>query len=149
PAYVLAAGAVSTEAGAAKTDVDTLWRVYSMTKPITGMAAMMLIEDGRLGLDQPIGDFIPGFKSSTVLTDPQNSLASRPAARLIAVRHLLTHTAGLGYSIITKGPLLNEYNRLGLVPAALAPAMEPELRKVRPTSLKEFADRVADLPLIA
>lgn len=146
---VVAAGKLSLEPDAKVTDVDSLWRVYSMTKPITGMAAMMLVEDGKLKLDQPIGDFIPGFRTSTVLTDPANSLASRPAARPITVRHLLTHTAGLGYTIITKGALLKEYNRLGIVPAALAPAMEPELRKVRPTSLKEFADRVATLPLIA
>lgn len=146
---VVAAGALSLAPGAGKTDIDSLWRVYSMTKPITAMAAMMLIEDGKLKLDQPIGDFIPGFRTSTVLTDPDNSLASRPAARQITVRHLMTHTAGLGYTIITKGALLKEYNRLGLIPAALAPAMEPQLRKTRPTSLKEFADRVATTPLIA
>lgn len=146
---IATAGALSSDAGAAKADADSLWRVYSMTKPITAMTAMMLIEDGKLGLDQPISDFIPGFKSMRVLTDPANSLASRPAVRPITVRHLLTHTAGLGYTIITKGPLLAEYNRLGLAPAALAPAMEPELRKVRPTSLKDFADRVATAPLIA
>ncbi|ODP39548.1 serine hydrolase domain-containing protein [Sphingomonas turrisvirgatae] len=146
---VVAAGGLSLEPGAAVTDIDSLWRVYSMTKPITGIAAMMLVEDGKLGLDQPIGDFFSGFKTSKVLTDPANSLASRPAARPITVRHLLTHTAGLGYTIVTKGPLLAEYNRLGLIPAALAPAMEPELRKVRPASLKEFADRVATAPLIA
>lgn len=146
---IAAAGALSTDPGAAKVDADSLWRVYSMTKPITGMAAMMLVEDGKLKLDQPIGDFIPGFRTAKVLTDPANSLATRPAARPITVRHLLTHTAGLGYTIITKGPLLAEYNRLGIVPAALAPALEPELRKVRPASLKAFADRVATLPLIA
>jgi CubicO group peptidase (beta-lactamase class C family) len=146
---IAAAGALASDAGARKADADSLWRVYSMTKPITGMAAMMLIEDGKLRLDQPISDFIPGFKTSKVLTDPANSLASRPAARPITVRHLLTHTAGLGYTIITKGPLLAEYNRLGFVPAGVAPALEPELRKVRPTSLKAFADRVATLPLIA
>ena len=146
---VVAAGTLATGPGAAQADVDSLWRVYSMTKPITAMAAMMLVEDGKLKLDQPIGDFFPGFKTSRVLTDPANSLASRPAARPITVRHLLTHTAGLGYTIITKGALLAEYNRLGLIPAALAPMLEPELRKTRPTSLKEFADRVATTPLIA
>ena len=47
-----------------RVDADSLFRLYSMTKPITGMAAMMLIEDGRIGLDQNIGDFIPGFKNA-------------------------------------------------------------------------------------
>ncbi len=149
PPTVVAAGALAGEPGAARADIDSLWRVYSMTKPITGMAAMMLVEDGKLGLDQPIADFIPGFRSMKVLTDPARSLAARPAVRPITVRHLLTHTAGLGYSIVTKGPLLAEYDRLGIAPAALAPAAEPALRRVRPSSLKEFADRVATLPLIA
>ncbi len=146
---VAAAGAIADGADAAKADADSLWRVYSMTKPITGIAAMMLVEDGKLRLDQPVGDFIPGFRSMKVLTDPANSLASRPAARRVTVRHLLTHTAGLGYTIVTKGPLLKEYERLGIVPAAVSRGVEPNLRKVRPATLEEFADRVATLPLIA
>lgn len=149
PPLLASAGAIADDAGAAKASADSLWRVYSMTKPITGIAAMMLIEDGKLKLDQPVGDFIPGFKSMKVLIDPANSLESRPAARPVTVRHLLTHTAGLGYTIVTKGPLLQEYERLGIVPAAVNPGVEPNLRKVRPASLKAFADRVATLPLIA
>lgn len=142
-------GKIADDAGAAEADSNSLWRVYSMTKPVTGIAAMMLVEDGKLGLDQPVGDFIPGFKSMKVLTDPANSLASRPAARPVTVRHLLTHTAGLGYTIVTKGPLLKEYERLGITPGAINAAVEAEARKTRPASLKEFADRVATLPLIA
>lgn len=149
PPVLAAAGAIADDAGAAKASADSLWRVYSMTKPITGIAAMMLVEDGKLKLDQPVSDFIPGFKSMKVLTDPANSLASRPAARPVTVRHLLTHTAGLGYTIVTKGPLLKEYERLGITPGAINAAVEVEARKTRPTSLKEFADRVATLPLIA
>lgn len=149
PPSFAAAGKIADDEGAAKAGPDSLWRVYSMTKPITGIAAMMLVEDGKLRLDQPVSDFIPGFKSMKVLTDPASSLATRPAARPVTVRHLLTHTAGLGYTIVTKGPLLKEYERLGIVPAALNPGVEAELRKLRPTSLAEFADRVATLPLIA
>lgn len=144
-----AAGRTAADPAAPAANVDTLWRVYSMTKPITGMAAMMLVEDGRLKLDQPISDFIPAFKSMKVLTDPDNSLASLPATRPITVRHLLTHTAGLGYTIITKGPLLKEYERLGIVPAAVNAQTEVALAQVRPKSLEEFANRVASLPLIA
>ncbi len=95
------AGRVAVEPGASAADADSLWRVYSMTKPITAMAAMILIEDGKLKLDQPIADFFPGFGSMKVLTDPDASLASRPARTPITVRPLMTHTAGLGYSIIT------------------------------------------------
>lgn len=143
------AGAIAAEPGAAKAGPDSLWRVYSMTKPVTGIAAMILVEEGKLKLDQPISDFIPAFKQMKVLVDPAKSLDSRPATVPITVRHLLTHTAGLGYSIITKGPLLDEYTRLGINPAAFSAAMEPTFRQTRPASLEAFADRVATLPLIA
>ncbi len=143
------AGRIAAEADAAPAGPDSLWRVYSMTKPITAMAAMMLVEDGALKLDQPIADFFPGFRQMKVLTDPANSLTSRPAMTQITVRHLLTHTAGLGYTIVTKGPLLKEYERLGITPGAVNPAFETQARPLRPTSLKDFAERVATLPLIA
>ncbi len=143
------AGRIAMEPDAAAAGPDSLWRVYSMTKPITAMAAMMLVEDGKLKLDQPIADFFPGFRTMKVLTDPANSLDSRPATTQITVRHLLTHTAGLGYSIITKGPLLKEYERLGITPGAVNAVFEAQARPLRPTSLKQFAERVATLPLIA
>jgi len=129
---------------------DTLWRVYSMTKPVTGMAAMILIDDGKLGLDQPIADFIPEFARMTVLTDPLNSLHAVPAKNPITVRNLLTHTAGLGYNIVTKGPLLDEYNRLGIAPGAVSKSPLPGFAVPAPTPpIDEFARRVASLPLIA
>ncbi|MFL9840008.1 serine hydrolase domain-containing protein [Sphingomonas sp. ST-64] len=143
------AGRIAVEADAPAAGPDSLWRVYSMTKPITAMAAMMLVEDGKLKLDQPIADFFPGFREMRVLTDPDNSLDSRPAKTQITVRHLLTHTAGLGYTIITKGPLLKEYERLGITPGAVNATFEAQARPIRPKSLKEFAERVATLPLIA
>ncbi|QIG78450.1 serine hydrolase domain-containing protein [Stakelama tenebrarum] len=143
------AGNIADGADAAAADPDSLWRVYSMTKPITGMAAMILVEEGKISLDQPVSDFIPGFAEMEVLTDPENSLETRPAAGPVTIRHLLTHTAGLGYNIITKGPLLDEYNRLGINPAAINVQQEVAFRRTRPETLAEFADRVATLPLIA
>jgi CubicO group peptidase (beta-lactamase class C family) len=120
-----------------------------MTKPVTGVAAMLLVEDGKLRLDQPISDFFPAFKTMRVATNPETSLAGVPAKTPITVRHLLTHTGGLGYNIIVKGALLKEYERLGVLPAAVNGQMETQMRAVRPTSLAEFANRVASLPLIA
>jgi len=149
PAEIHAAGNISNEPGAAPVGPDSLWRVYSMTKPITGIAAMILVEEGKIRLDQPVSDFIPGFKTMRVLDDPEKSLASHPATHPVTIRNLLTHTAGLGYNIITTGPLLDEYNRLGINPAAVNVAFEAKMRPVRPASLKEFADRVSTLPLIA
>ncbi|MBN8810392.1 MULTISPECIES: serine hydrolase [unclassified Sphingomonas] len=146
---VVSEGRVADEATAHKADRDSLWRVYSMTKPITGIAAMILIEEGKLKLDQPIGDFIPAFKTMKVLVDPAKDLTTRPATRPITVRNLLTHTAGLGYNIITKGPLLDEYNRLGINPAQVNEQMEVQMAALRPGSLEEFANRTASLPLIA
>jgi CubicO group peptidase (beta-lactamase class C family) len=131
-------------------DLDTLFRIYSMTKPVTGMAAMMLIGEGKMKLDQPISDFLPEFKQMRVLVDPAKSLDSVPAKNQITVRHLLTHTAGLGYSIITKGPLLKAYLENGITPGVVSRMTLPGFEPGAPTpDLKTFADRVAKLPLIA
>ena len=142
------ADGVTVLGGEHRVDANTLWRVYSMTKPITGMATMMLVEDGVIGLDQNIADFLPGFAAPQVLTDPDNSLESRPASGPITIRHLLTHTAGLGYTIVTTGPLLAGYQRLGLEPGVIMHE-PPEVVARRPQSLEEFADRLATLPIIA
>lgn len=148
PTVFVSAGKVSTEAGAAPAGPDSLWRVYSMTKPVTAMAAMILIEDGKMALDQPVSDFLPAFKTMRVQLN-ENTIDSRPATRPITIRNLLTHTAGLGYNIITKGPLLDLYNQKGINPAQVNVSFEAEARKTRPASLQEFANRVASVPLIA
>jgi CubicO group peptidase (beta-lactamase class C family) len=131
-------------------DANSLWRVYSMTKPIAGMAAMILVDQGKLKLDQPIADFIPEFANMKVLTDPAKSLDAVPAKTMITPRHLMTHTAGLGYNIVTKGPLLEEYNKLGINPAAVSKTPIPGFPMPAPTPpIDEFARRVASLPLVA
>ena len=149
PAVFVSAGRTGLEPDAPAVGPDTLWRVYSMTKPITAMAAMILIEDGKLQLDQPLSDIYPAYQQMRVLTNPDASLQTRPATRPITIRNLLTHTAGLGYSITTKGPLLKEYERLGIVPFAANAQVEAKVRPTRPVSLQQFAERVAALPLIA
>ena len=148
PTVFVSAGRIADEANAPAAGPDSLWRIYSMTKPVTGFAAMLLIEDGKLRLDQPISNFFPAFKTMRVATSPETSLAGTPAKTPITVRHLLTHTGGLGYNIIVKGALLKEYERLGVLPAAVNGQMEAQMRAVRPTSLAVFAERVAQLPLI-
>jgi CubicO group peptidase (beta-lactamase class C family) len=148
PTVFVASGKIATDANAAPAGPDSLWRVYSMTKPITAMAAMILIEDGKMKLDEPVSDFLPAFKNMRVQLN-ENTIDSRPAARPITIRNLLTHTAGLGYNIITKGPLLQLYIDKGINPAQVNPAMEVEARKTRPATLQEFANAVATVPLIA
>ena len=144
-----AAGKLSFEPTAPQADGNSLWRVYSMTKPITAMAAMILIEEGKLKLDDPISKFIPAFKNMTVLVDGTKDLTAVPAKNPITVRHLMTHTAGLGYTIITNGPLLKAYEDAGITPFTSTVQAEKDLRKVRPATLQAFAEKVATLPLIA
>jgi len=148
PTVFHSAGRIAFPAAAPAAGPDSLWRIYSMTKPVTGIAAMILIQEGKLRLDQPIADFIPAFRAMRVLNGP-DSLASHPATRPITVRNLLTHTAGLGYHIVTKGPLLREFERLGLNTGAFNAYYDEENRAAGPRSLAEFADRLASLPLIA
>ncbi len=146
---MVAAGTIA-QGDATAVNLDTLWRVYSMTKPVTGMAAMILIGEGKMKLDQPIADFLPEFANMTVLSDPANSLDAVPAKTQITVRHLLTHTAGLGYSIITKGPLLKAYLDNGITPGIVSRFPIPGAPPSAPTpDLKTFSERLAKLPLIA
>lgn len=107
---------VTSFGGSEAVTPDTLWRVYSMSKPITAWAVMQRIAAGELGLDQPLAELMPEFKAMQVAIDPEKSLEARPAARPITVRHLLTHTAGFAYSIQGNGPLVREYKRLGIQP---------------------------------
>ncbi|WP_432769098.1 MAG: beta-lactamase family protein [Sphingopyxis sp.] len=129
---------------------DTLWRLYSMTKPVTGIAAMLLIEDGKMALDQPIADFLPAFARMNVQDTPDGSLtAVHPAKTAITVRHLLTHTAGLGYTIIQKGPIKKAYDDAGIVGGLASRLPLPGWPPVTPApSLAVMADRLAALPLV-
>ena len=82
---------------------DNIFRICSMTKPITSVAVMMLYEEGRFTLNQPVSDFIPEFKKMKVLDPPYPQDKTSPpgalvdAKRPITIRHLLTHTSGLTY----------------------------------------------------
>lgn len=80
---------------------DTLVRIASMTKPVTAVAAMMLIEDGVLSLDTPVSDYIPAFANARVATstsvDDAYDIPTEPLEGEITVEHLLTHTSGIGY----------------------------------------------------
>ena len=80
---------------------DAIFRIASMTKPITTVAAMMLVEAGTLRLDDPVSKYLPDFKNRQVLMTPDAAAghdATRPAAREMTIRHLMTHTSGIGYA---------------------------------------------------
>ena len=79
---------------------DALFRIASMTKPITSVAAMQLVEQGRFGLDDPVEKYLPEFANLKVFESfdaASGVYRLRPAARPPTVRHILTHTSGLGY----------------------------------------------------
>jgi methyl acetate hydrolase len=82
-------------------DVDSIFRIASMTKPVTSAAVMMLVQDGDVGLDDPISQYLPAFEHAEVIATfnaQDKTFTKRPATTDITVRHLLTHTSGLGYA---------------------------------------------------
>ena len=99
--YLKAVGQMDREKGRALTE-DAIFRIASMTKPITSTAVMMLVEEGKLNLDDPISKYLPEWKNPQVLGAPDPSrpggYQTVPAKTPITVKHLLTHTSGLSYS---------------------------------------------------
>ena len=144
PPDFLSAGRLELDAGP-PADPDTLYRIHSMTKPITGCAVMMLIEQGKLTLDTPVSAIFPAYADLKVLTDPENSLETRPAARPMLVRHLVTHSAGLAYASNAPPPLARLYaaDEFSLWQRPVAGA---ESRG--PANLIAYAESAASLPLL-
>lgn len=92
---------------------DTLFRIASMTKPVTVAAALRLAEAGKLALSDPITRWAPEFAAMQVLADPDGPLERTvPAQRTITVEDLMTHRAGLAYGFTVTGPLAKAYRRL-------------------------------------
>lgn len=94
---------------------DTVWRIYSMTKPVTAVAALMLVEEGRLSLDDPVSRYIPAFAGPRVYESGSGSeTVTRPAEQPVLVRHLLTHTSGLTFGFYHSHPVDALYRDAGL-----------------------------------
>jgi CubicO group peptidase (beta-lactamase class C family) len=103
---------------------DTLFRIASMTKPITSTAALMLFEEGRFSLDDPIARWAPEFSHMRVLRSPDGPLdQTDPAERLITFEDLLTHRSGLTYGAFHTGPLARAYEEAlgGEIDSHMAP----------------------------
>ena len=115
---------------------DHIFRIFSNTKLITSCAALLLFEDGKLRLDDPIEKFIPQLANRKVLRPGATSLdQTEPAQRSITIRHLLSHSAGLSYGLFDPGSVIfNAYNERKV----LNPA----------TPLADMIDKLADLPLV-
>ncbi len=112
---------------------DAIFQLYSMTKPITSVAALLLMEEGRLTLEDPVSRFLPEFASMQVLeSGTGDSPRARPAARPITIKHLLTHTAGFAAGEKLSGVAVERVN---------------EARLHESPSLAAYASSLAALPL--
>ena len=97
--YEGAAGKLDVAGGVAM-PVNAIFSIASMTKPVTSVAIMMLLEEGKLKLDDPVSKYLEGFDNLQVITkfnEQDASYETRPAKRPMTIRHLLTHTSGIGY----------------------------------------------------
>lgn len=99
-AHVSEAGTIDLDTGAPFT-IDSPVRIASMTKPVTVVATLMLVERGDIALDDPVSDYIPAFADIQVAVSPQadetGEIETRAPDTVMTIHHLLTHTAGLGY----------------------------------------------------
>ncbi|KPI27836.1 beta-lactamase [Actinobacteria bacterium OV320] len=101
-------------------EADTLYRIYSMTKPVTSVAALILVEEGRLGLDDPVADHLPAFGDQRVYVAGSGAdLTTRPVGQPLLVKHLMTHTAGLTFAFYHCHPVDALYREAGLESAVL------------------------------
>lgn len=109
---------------------DTLFRIYSMSKPVTTTALMMLYEDGRFQLDDPVSRFIPAFRELQVYSaDGRHTAPARP----MTIRDLLTHTSGLTYGFMNSTPVDAMYRQQGVEQSA---------------NLAEMVSKLAGIPLL-
>ena len=117
---------------------ETIYRVYSMTKPLTAVAVMMLYEEGHFQLDDPIARYVPAFAGQRVFTGGgYGAVTTEPAKRDITFRDLLTHTSGLTYGFMQATPIDGIYRAQKL---ELPGSEEP---------LSDIMERLARVPLIA
>ncbi len=116
-----ATAGVRDPANDAAMTIDTVFQIASMTKAITSVAAMQLVERGLLSLDAPIGDLLPELAGAHVIDDfgDDGALILRPSARPITLRHLLTHTSGFGYDFMS-GTMLRSRGPNPPAPGSLA-----------------------------
>jgi len=119
---------------------DAIFRIYSMSKPITNVAAMELVEDGRISLDDPVSKYLPQFKNLKVVADgkalPEENpgqWVTVPATRPMTIQDLMRHTSGLAYGFPYRTPVQKLYARADLWNDNLTNA--------------EFVDKISQLPL--
>ncbi len=115
PVYERAIGWSDKEAGR-KMTANTIFRIASQTKAITSTAILALVEEGKIGLNEPVWHFIPTFKKTMVAVNDDAGVGMVPAKRAITIQDLLTHTAGISYG--REKYIADLYQAKGLGPAA-------------------------------
>lgn len=138
--YLKAFG-MADSASKRKNKTNDIFRIASQTKAITSTAVMMLWEEGKFSLDDPISDYIPEFKDPQVLKTyhhEDGSYTTEPANKEITIRHLLSHTSGIGYGVIDRNEHMKAiYQKAGIV----------DLYSIENISIKENIQKLAKLPL--
>ncbi|WP_440998071.1 serine hydrolase domain-containing protein [Arhodomonas sp. SL1] len=128
---------------------DAIFRIYSMSKPLVSVAAMILVEEGELQLTDPVGKYLPGFDELPVSEPTLNEAFARvtyetvPANRPMTVHDLLRHTAGLAYGELTRNaPVKEAYGQAGLY--------QPDGRgyEARQLTPEEQVEALAEIPLV-
>ncbi len=115
---------------------DTIFRIASMSKPITSVAVMVLYEEGRLLLNDPVSKYIPAFRTMRVVAE---SGATAPAVRQITIRDLLSHRSGISYGFLNSGPVGAAYRAAGVTDGLTVTTM----------TLAEGIDKLAAQPLMS
>lgn len=119
---------------------DDIFRIASQTKAITSTAVMMLWEEGKFRLDDPISKYIPEFENAQILdslNEIDTTYVTSPAKGEITIRHLLTHTSGIGYGIIDNDQFRKIYQKAGII----------ELCTTTSVTIEENIKKLAELPL--
>jgi CubicO group peptidase (beta-lactamase class C family) len=118
---------------------DTIFRIYSMTKPIATTALMLLYEEGKVLLQDPVSKYIPSFKNLKVFSGKtETGLQFEALNREITIHDLATHTAGLGYGLFTDSPVEDLFRESGIFRPGVI---------VMGTSLEEMVKKLAQIPL--
>lgn len=118
---------------------DTIFRIYSMSKPITSVALMMLYEEGRFQLSHEVARYIPSFANLQVWDGgTSDEYKTKPCERPMTIRDLLTHTSGLTYGFMHAHPVDKIYRKRGIDGAATANGM----------TLEAFCDALSEIPLL-
>ncbi|MFB3106485.1 MAG: serine hydrolase domain-containing protein, partial [Pseudomonadales bacterium] len=113
---------------------DSIFRIYSMSKPITGVALMMLYEEGLFRLSDPVEKYIPSFEGLTVATgEDENGITTEPADHPMTIRELMSHTSGLSYGIFSQSPVDTKYREADMT----APG----------STLQDMIDKLSGIPL--